>query len=233
MDMILSKLQETVEDRGAWRATVHEVTRNWTWLLDWNKKTSRWQPGAETRAPEATRTRRKWRIWTCTFKNYCLRKQNLNLASDYETYSESEVELGENSSWHVQQLPAESPDRHPQPLVTGSTPQSAKTHTACGSPTHTHIRLGSLSLWAHKPACTAAPQERRHRQPLPLKLLHAVVTQKNPWGSAKGWGTVIRAGSQQIPLPLYRLQKFLPKCFLRFRFKCASHHPKLFLFLKN
>ena len=30
MDMILSKLQETVEDRGAWRAAVHEVTRSRT-----------------------------------------------------------------------------------------------------------------------------------------------------------------------------------------------------------
>ena len=30
MDMDLSKLQETVEDRGAWYATVHEVTKNHT-----------------------------------------------------------------------------------------------------------------------------------------------------------------------------------------------------------
>ena len=28
MDMILSKLWEIVEDRGAWHATVHEVTKN-------------------------------------------------------------------------------------------------------------------------------------------------------------------------------------------------------------
>ena len=32
MDMSLSKLQETVEDRRAWHATVHEVTKSWTQL---------------------------------------------------------------------------------------------------------------------------------------------------------------------------------------------------------
>ena len=30
MDMNLSKLQETVEDRGAWRAAVHGVTKSQT-----------------------------------------------------------------------------------------------------------------------------------------------------------------------------------------------------------
>ena len=30
MDMYLSKLQETVEDRGAWRAAVHGVTKSQT-----------------------------------------------------------------------------------------------------------------------------------------------------------------------------------------------------------
>ena len=30
MDMNLSKLQETVEDRGAWHAVVHGVTKSWT-----------------------------------------------------------------------------------------------------------------------------------------------------------------------------------------------------------
>ena len=35
MYMNLSKLQETVEDRGVWCATVHEVAKSWTWLSDW------------------------------------------------------------------------------------------------------------------------------------------------------------------------------------------------------
>ena len=30
MDMSLSKLQEIVQDRGAWGATVHGVTKSWT-----------------------------------------------------------------------------------------------------------------------------------------------------------------------------------------------------------
>ena len=33
-DMNLSKLREIVEDRGAWQATVHGVTKSQTWLSD-------------------------------------------------------------------------------------------------------------------------------------------------------------------------------------------------------
>ena len=35
MDMSLSKLRETVEDRGPWCAAVYGVTKSWTWLSDW------------------------------------------------------------------------------------------------------------------------------------------------------------------------------------------------------
>ena len=34
MDMNLSKLRETVKDKGAWCAVVYEVTKSWTQLSD-------------------------------------------------------------------------------------------------------------------------------------------------------------------------------------------------------
>ena len=34
MDMSLSKLQATMEDRGTWRAAVHEIVKGGTWLSD-------------------------------------------------------------------------------------------------------------------------------------------------------------------------------------------------------
>ena len=35
VDMKLSKLRKTVNDREAWRAAVHEVAESWTRLSDW------------------------------------------------------------------------------------------------------------------------------------------------------------------------------------------------------
>ena len=35
IDMNLSKLQETVEDRGAWLAAIHGFAKSWTWLSNW------------------------------------------------------------------------------------------------------------------------------------------------------------------------------------------------------
>ena len=39
VDMNLNKLQETVEDRGAWIVAIHEVPKSPSWLSDWRTAT--------------------------------------------------------------------------------------------------------------------------------------------------------------------------------------------------
>ena len=43
MDLNLSKLWEIVEDRGAWHAAVHGVTKSQTRLRDWQPQSTGWQ----------------------------------------------------------------------------------------------------------------------------------------------------------------------------------------------
>ena len=42
MNMNLSKLWRIMEDRGAWCATVLEVTKSWTWLSNWIMSRCHW-----------------------------------------------------------------------------------------------------------------------------------------------------------------------------------------------
>ena len=49
MDMSLSKLQELVMDRAAWRAAVHGVTESRTWLSDWTEHPALCSPGSDPR----------------------------------------------------------------------------------------------------------------------------------------------------------------------------------------
>ena len=43
MDVNLSELWEIVEDRGAWHAAVHGVTKSQTRLRDWQQQSTGWQ----------------------------------------------------------------------------------------------------------------------------------------------------------------------------------------------
>ena len=40
-DMNLSKLQETVKDRGSWHGVVHGITKSRTWFSDWTSITGK------------------------------------------------------------------------------------------------------------------------------------------------------------------------------------------------
>ena len=42
MDWSLSELQELVMDREAWRAVIHGIAKNWTWLNDWTELNGCW-----------------------------------------------------------------------------------------------------------------------------------------------------------------------------------------------
>ena len=57
MYMNLSRLQETVEDRGAWQAAVHGVAESRTWLNDWTTTTKK------INSTSYTATESNWKYW--------------------------------------------------------------------------------------------------------------------------------------------------------------------------
>ena len=72
MDMNLSKLQETVGDGGAWRATAHGVTKSWTRLSNWT--TMKWIKKTKTKVvgstpPTSLHFRIKQILWNKTHIN--------------------------------------------------------------------------------------------------------------------------------------------------------------------
>ena len=60
MDMSLSKLWELVMDREAWHDAFHEVSKSWTWLIDWTElRPKRWAPWL----PLISYSPKRWAPW--------------------------------------------------------------------------------------------------------------------------------------------------------------------------
>ena len=58
MDMSLSKLQETVKVREAWRTSLHKVTKSQTWLSNWTITIT-------------TNPNNSWYLWTWLYLRVC------------------------------------------------------------------------------------------------------------------------------------------------------------------
>ena len=84
MDINLSKLQDIVEDREAWRATVHVVTKSQTWLRDWTTITYWW-----------------FSNWKCIFKPVVIfvRKFSLQQMFRHDTNKHALIQL--IRKWHL------------------------------------------------------------------------------------------------------------------------------------
>ena len=65
MDVSLSELRVLVMDREAWRAVIHGVTKNWTWLSDWTEQN--WYPWNWL---TITTTRKNVTVWGDGYVNY-------------------------------------------------------------------------------------------------------------------------------------------------------------------
>ena len=70
-DTNLSKLQELLEDRGAWHAVVHRVTKSWTWFSHWTKTTRILENYIK---PQNLRGTRTIATWSATCSSWCVEK---------------------------------------------------------------------------------------------------------------------------------------------------------------
>ena len=112
MDMSLSKLQEAMQDRGAWRTAVHGVGKSWRWLSDW--PTTNWKNLWNTRrGGESFRDSSAW-IWGWKrvkslegLLHAWLDDGIVSLRSEYEAKSEYEMHKHSHGrvcgSWGIEQ----------------------------------------------------------------------------------------------------------------------------------
>ena len=114
MDMNLSKLQEIVEDREAWRAAVHGVSEGRTWLNNWTrthttrksgiyrKKTDRWGwrgPGGSHWWPRQSPEYMGWSVGIKAAGPVCQECRGWGSVSPCPSRTPGGMELSSHAAW--------------------------------------------------------------------------------------------------------------------------------------